>query len=138
MKGRTIAGIALLVSGLGLAACGGTRTIIVPQAATPTVTVTHHAQTPRQTVTVVQPPAAPPATPSAAPPTSYAQDITNAGIVAPVDWINRTGEQLCADWRNGMTTVQTDPILLAGGIHPNHLALFDSITQSDLCPDVSP
>jgi hypothetical protein len=58
--------------------------------------------------------------------------------VAPVWWINRTGAQLCADWQAGMTTAQTDQQLLAGGIHANHLATYDSITNSDVCPSVTP
>ena len=65
----------------------------------------------------------------------YAQDIQNAGIVAPVAWIDKTGQTLCADWAAGDTESWTDQnVLLAGGIHPNHLATYDSITNSDVCP----
>jgi len=70
--------------------------------------------------------------------TSYAQDIINAGINAPVDWIVRTGNQLCTEWRDGTTTSETDQILLSGGVHADHLETFDSITNQDLCPDVTP
>jgi hypothetical protein len=68
---------------------------------------------------------------------SYPQDIANAGIVAPVVWVSNTGVTLCDDWANGETTAQTDPILLAGGILPAHLAIFDGITVEDVCPTVS-
>jgi hypothetical protein len=37
----------------------------------------------------------------------------------------------------GMSTADTDQILLSGGIHTNHLAIFDSITNTDLCPAVT-
>ena len=50
----------------------------------------------------------------------------------------RTGERLCADWRSGESTDATDQILLAGGIHADHLAAFTGITHRDLCPDVTP
>jgi hypothetical protein len=67
-------------------------------------------------------------------PASYAQDITNAGIVAPIGWINKTGVTLCADWASGMSVAQTDSTVLGpGGILPQHFALYDSITQQDLC-----
>jgi Collagen triple helix repeat (20 copies) len=169
MKNKLILGISAIAAGLAISACG-TKTVVVPEAATPTVTVT---------------PGAPAANgangangnngvngnngnngvngdngangtngangndgndgndgnngaPAGTPPSNYAQDIANAGIVAPLWWLNRTGEQLCADWQNGESTAQTDPLLLAGGIHPNHLAVFDSITNSDVCPGASP
>jgi hypothetical protein len=134
-KLRVVIGAAVLVTVLGIAACGG-RTVVVPQAATPTVTVTNHG-TPAPTVTNVQPSSPAPAPPATTPATSYAQDITNAGIVAPVTWIYSTGNQLCADWQSGMSTADTDQILLSGGIHPNHVELFDSITNTDLCPGVT-
>ena len=126
MNSRALAGAAVLAGGIGLAACTST----VTQTPAPTVTVTHPV-TPAPGTTVVQPPAT-------APPSSYAQDITNAGIVAPVAWINSTGERLCADWRSGESTDATDQILLAGGIHADHLAAFTGITHRDLCPDVTP
>ena len=65
---------------------------------------------------------------------SYSQDIAKAGIAAPEPWLDNTGQQLCADWNAGQTTAQTDPILIAGGILPEHLTLFDNITVLDLCP----
>lgn len=70
--------------------------------------------------------------------TTYAQDIINVGINAPVDWIDKTGEQLCAEWRSGTTTSATDQVLLAGGVHADHLEAFNRITNYDLCPDVTP
>jgi hypothetical protein len=63
---------------------------------------------------------------------NYAQDIINAGINAPVDWIVSTGEQPCAKWRSGTTTT-TDQILLAGGVHVDHLDAFNSISNADPC-----
>jgi len=100
------------------------------------VTVTNHA-TPAPTSTNAEPSSPAPAAPATTPATNYAQDITNAGIVAPVDWIDSTGNKLCADWQSGMSTADTDQILLSGGIHTNHLAIFDSITNTDLCPAVT-
>jgi hypothetical protein len=134
-KLRVIMGAAGVAAVLGIAACEG-KTVVVPQAATPTVTVTNHA-TPAPTATNVQPSSPTPAPPATTPATSYAQDITNAGIVAPVAWIDSTGQKLCADWQSGMSTADTDQILLSGGIHPNHVAIFDSITNTDLCPGVT-
>lgn len=125
----TGAGIAALALAGGLTACGGTTVVPVPG---PTIT-----QQPQPTHTKYVPvPAPPPApAPAPAPPTSYAQDITNAGIVAPVAWINSTGATLCADWASGMSWTQTDnAVLVPGGIYPYHLATYDSITASDLCP----
>jgi hypothetical protein len=138
MKNKFILGISAIAAGLAIAACG-TKTVVIPEAATPTVTVTpSSAPAPQATTTVPasQAPAAPGA-PAATPPSNYAQDIANAGIVAPLSWLTSTGERLCADWQNGEFTDQTDQLLLAGGIHPNHLAVFDSITNSDVCPGVS-
>ena len=126
MNSKALAGAAVLAAGIGLAACTST----VTQSPAPTVTVTHPA-TPAPATTVVRPPAT-------TPPASYAQDITNAGIVAPVDWINSMGERLCAAWRSGRTTADTDQILLAGGLHADHLAAFDHITSTDLCPGAIP
>lgn len=125
MKGKMAAGALVLTAGLGFAAAACTT--VTNQPSSPTSTITR----PAPASTNVQPPASTPAA-------SYAQDITNAGIVAPVDWINRMGEQLCADWRNGMTTADTNPVLLAGGLHADHLDAFNRITNTDLCPDVTP
>jgi hypothetical protein len=143
MKNRNkfILGILIIVGGLAIAACG-TRTVVIPSAATPTVTVTPGSTSAPQATTTVpgsQPPAAPPApaAPAGTPASNYAQDIADAGIVAPPGWLASTGARLCADWQNGQSTDQTDQILLAGGIHPNHLAAFDSITNSDVCPGVT-
>jgi hypothetical protein len=139
MKNKFILGICAIAAGLGIAACG-TRTVVIPAGATPTVTVTPSSGPAPQATTTVPGPQAPaaPSVPPAAPPSNYAQDIANAGIVAPLGWLTSTGEQLCADWENGESTAQTDQFLLAGGIHANHLAVFDSITNSDVCPGASP
>jgi len=65
----------------------------------------------------------------------YIADIANAGIVAPASWLEATGPALCSDWANDPNTSDvTDPLVLAGGILPQHLALFDTITNQDLCP----
>jgi hypothetical protein len=69
---------------------------------------------------------------------SYEADIASAGIVAPAGWLDSTGEQLCNDWAAGEGTSQTDQQLLAGGIYQQHLAIFDQITNNDLCPGVTP
>lgn len=70
-----------------------------------------------------------------APPATYAQAILDAGIVAPVGWIDRTGDILCADWARGMTKTQTnDDVLLPGGVHSYHLARYNRITVARLCP----
>jgi hypothetical protein len=136
MKNKFILGMCAIAGGLAIAACG-TRTVVIPEAATPTVTVTpSSAPAPQATTTV--PGAQAPAAPAVTPPSNYAADIANAGIVAPLSWLNSTGERLCADWQNGESTDQTDQLLLAGGIHPSHLAVFDSITNSDVCPGATP
>jgi hypothetical protein len=139
MKNKIILVISVIAAGLAIAACG-TRTVVIPAAATPTVTVTPSSAPapPTQTQTVA--PAAPgaQAPAPAAPPSNYAQDIADAGIVAPAGWLASTGERLCADWQDGESTAQTDQLLLAGGIHASHLGLFDSITNSDVCPGVTP
>jgi len=139
MKNKFILGISAIAAGLAIAACG-TKTVVIPEAATPTVTVTPGSAPAPQATTTVPAPQAPaaPGAPAATPPSNYAQDIANAGIVAPLSWLTSTGERLCADWQNGESTDQTDQLLLAGGIHPNHLAVFDSVTNSDVCPGVSP
>ena len=69
---------------------------------------------------------------------SYEADIASAGIVAPSGWLDSTGEQLCNDWAAGEGTSQTDQQLLAGGIYQQHLAIFDQITNTDLCPALTP
>jgi hypothetical protein len=137
MKNKLILVISVIAAGLAIAACG-TRTVVIPAAATPTVTVTPGSAPapPTQTVAPVAPGAQAPA--PAAPPSNYAQDIADAGIVAPAGWLASTGERLCADWQDGESTAQTDQLLLAGGIHASHLGLFDSITNSDVCPGVTP
>jgi hypothetical protein len=131
--------ICAIAAGLAIAACG-TKTVIVPEAANGTVTVTPSSAPAPQVTTVVPAPQAPaaPVTPAPTPTSDYALDIANAGIVAPLSWLTSTGDQLCADWEDGESTDQTDQLLLDGGIHPNHLAVFDSITNSDVCPGVSP
>jgi hypothetical protein len=144
MKNKFILGIFAVAAGLAIAACG-TKTVVIPEAATPTVTVTPGSAPAPQATTTMPAPEAPapetpaaPGAPAAPPPSDYAQDIANAGIVAPLSWLTSTGERLCADWQNGESTDQTDQLLLAGGIHPNHLAVFDSITNSDVCPGATP
>jgi hypothetical protein len=135
MKNKFILGILIIVGGLVIAACG-TRTVVIPSAATPTVTVTPGSTpAPQATTTVPEPEA--PAGPAGTGSSNYAQDIADAGIVAPLGWLTSTGERLCGDWSDGESTAQTDQLLLAGGIHPNHLAAFDSITNSDVCPGVT-
>jgi hypothetical protein len=133
-KYTTIAAAAALALAGVLAGCG---TTIVKEAA-PAAT-TQPKQTVKPTppkVIIVNPPASP--APTTAPVSSYAQDILNSGIVGPVSWINQTGQTLCSDWASGMTWAQTDSaVLTPGGIYPNHLALYDTITSADLCPAFS-
>jgi hypothetical protein len=138
MKNKLILAILIIAGGLAIAACG-TRTVVIPSAATPTVTVTpSSAPAPHATTTVPEPQAPGGSTGTAGTGASnYAQDIADAGIVAPLGWLTSTGNRLCSDWSDGQTTAQTDQILLDGGIHPNHLATFDSITNSDVCPGVT-
>jgi len=65
-------------------------------------------------------------------PARYATDILQAGITAPVAWINSTGQKIVADWRAGYTAAWTDQnVLLPGGIYQYHLATFDQITARD-------
>jgi hypothetical protein len=136
MKNKLIFVMCAIAAGLGMAACG-TKTVVIPEAAAPTVTVTSgSASAPQATATVTAPQE--PAAPAGNPPSNYARDIADAGIVAPLSWLTSTGERLCADWQNGESANQTDQLLLAGGIHPDHLAAFDSITNSDVCPEASP
>lgn len=81
---------------------------------------------------VVPPPAYP------GPPSSYVSDVLAMGIVGPASWIVSTGETVCADWANGETTAATDPLLQAGGLYVYHDAIFDAITNEDVCPFVNP
>ena len=65
-------------------------------------------------------------------PAGYATDILQAGITAPVAWINSTGQKIVANWRAGYTAAWTDQnVLLPGGIYQYHLATFDQITARD-------
>jgi hypothetical protein len=139
MKNKFVLVISVIVAGLVIAACG-TRTVVIPAAATPTVTVTPSSAPapPTQTQTQTVAPGTQAPAPAAPPPSNYARDIADAGIVAPPGWLTSTGERLCADWQNGESTAQTDQLLLAGGIRADHLGLFDSVTNSDVCPGVSP
>jgi hypothetical protein len=59
----------------------------------------------------------------------YEADIAAAGIVAPAWWLDATAVRVVNDWR--ASDFNTDPILLAGGIYPQHLALFNTITAND-------
>ena len=81
---------------------------------------------------VVVPPPAYPA------PSSYVSDVLAMGIVGPASWIVSTGETVCADWANGETTAAADPLLQAGGLCVYHDAIFDAITNEDVCPFVNP
>jgi hypothetical protein len=112
-----------------------------PGAGAPTAEISSPAAHPAKTIVkhrtkIIVVPQQPASSPSPAYYTpGYAQDISNAGISAPVYWINQTGSTLCADWAAGQTWSQTDSaVLLPGGIYPSHLALYDNITQADLCP----
>ncbi len=121
----------------GAAACG--LTVQKPAANTVTATPkTTPPTTPAPTHTQYVPvpvPQHPLPPPAPAPSTSYAQDVSNAGIVAPVSWIDQTGATLCADWAAGDTESWTDQnVLLPGGIYPEHLSTYDNITNSDVCP----
>jgi hypothetical protein len=133
---------ALLATGsmLLLAACGSQIAALTKPAARTTVTQKVTAP-PTASPSQAAPQPAPtrtrnlPAPVPAPQADTYAQDIWNAGITAPQSWIDSTGQTLCADWNAGDTTAATDPILLAGGIYPEHLAIYDSITAQDICPD---
>ncbi len=105
-----------------------TQKVTASPTASPSQSPAHAAPTHTQYVRV------PVRAPAPAPDT-YAQDIWNTGITAPESWIVSTGQTLCADWNAGETTATTDQVLLAGGIYPEHLAIYDSITAQDLCPD---
>jgi hypothetical protein len=125
---------------------------VAPAANTaPSPTVTRTAAPPQQTVTQQPPSTPPPATVTQAPPRTiaipppsgsgdvgtpdhYVNDIWAAGITAPADWVDSTGQGLCSAWEAGDTTAYTDQQLLAGGIYSSHLGTFDSITANDLCP----
>jgi hypothetical protein len=106
---------------LATAACGGS------------VSISQQSPSPNSTPSATQSPGQNPGTP-----TNYPQDIINAGINAPVDWIVKTGDQRCGEWRSGTTTSVTNQVLLAGGVHADHLEAFNTITNQDLCPDVTP
>jgi hypothetical protein len=70
-------------------------------------------------------------------PARYATDILQAGITAPVAWINSTGQKIVADWKAGYTDAWTDQnVLLPDGVYQYHLAPFDQITARDF--DVTP
>ena len=128
---------------VGLGACG-THTTVIRQAARAVVVVTHTATpapAPATKIIVVQP--AQPAPDVVVPepaypaPSSYVSDVLSTGIVAPASWIVSTGETICNDWANGESTADTDPLLQAGGLYVYHDAIFDAITNEDVCPYVS-
>jgi hypothetical protein len=144
-----VAGSVLVLGTAGAAGAalaeGGQSTVAEP--------VANPANTPKpaptKTKIIIKEPPATQAPPTQAPPASsagrpagagaaYAADIANAGIYAPYGWLLQTGNTLCNDWAAGETTAQTDPILLAGGVHSEHLAVFDQITNQDMCPGVTP
>jgi hypothetical protein len=60
---------------------------------------------------------------------SFEQAVDASGIVAPHWWDDATAVKLIADWQAGYGTSYTDQILLAGGLHPDHLALFDGLVE---------
>jgi hypothetical protein len=162
MRGILIAGIAVAgVVVLGGAAVAGAvvvenhapAPVIIKQAAPATTTpapvktkIKHRTKIvivtpPASSQPAPAPPAAPPQAAWGAPPNpgpAYAADIANAGIAAPYGWLMSTGRTLCADWAAGETTTRTDPILTAGGVRAYHLAIFDAITNSDMCPSLTP
>jgi hypothetical protein len=78
-------------------------------------------------------PPPPPAANGARPaPDKYAQDILNAGITAPVSWIDQTGKTLTADWASGKSVAWTDANVLGpGGVYSYHYGIFDQITEQD-------
>ena len=136
MRRLIVLAVAVFVAGsmLLLTACGSLS--LAKPTATQKVTASP-SQSSTQPATPSQSPTKPPAPVPAqsAPVSSYPQDITDADIVAPVNWINHTGQILCSDWASGMSWAQTDnAVLTPGGIYPNHLALYDEITARDLCP----
>jgi hypothetical protein len=78
----------------------------------------------------ITPPPAP--TANGAVPARYATDILQAGITAPVAWINSTGQKIVADWKAGYTAAWTDAnVLTPDGVYSYHLAPFDQITARD-------
>ena len=80
--------------------------------------------------------ATPSSTPSPTAPSgdaAYVQDIQNAGITASAPWILSAG-QTCADGPLASSSDTDSSVLLPGGILPEHLAAYDTITQNDLCP----
>ena len=141
-----IGAAAAAVLSLSLGACG-THTVVIRQAAQPAVVVTHTAtpapaaSTPTTKIIIVQPaqpaPVAVVPAPAYPAPSSYVSDVLSAGIVAPASWIVSTGETICNDWANGETTTDTAPLLQAGGLYAYHDAIFDAITNQDVCPYVN-
>ena len=128
---------------IGLGACG-THTTVIRQAARAAVVVTHTATpapTPATKIIVVQPAQAAPDVvvpePAYPAPSSYLSYVLSTGIVAPASWIVSTGETICNDWANGESTADTDSLLQAGGLYVYHDAIFDAITNEDVCPYVS-
>ena len=110
------------VIGMIAAAASGSH----PASAAPAPKTTHSAS-----AKPAHHPAASPAAASAVP-AGYATDILNAGIAAPVSWINATGQKIVADWRAGDTAAWTDAnVLTPGGVYAYHLATFDQITARD-------
>jgi hypothetical protein len=146
-----VAASAVACSGLGLAvsqavsspapqAAPAAKAVTSPTTANPTPT----APAPQNKIIINNNPVSPnvgvPANPNygAGQFPTYEADIANAGIAAPAGWLDTTGEQLCTDWAAGEGTSQTDPQLLAGGIYQQHLAIFDELTNNDLCPGLTP
>jgi hypothetical protein len=105
-----------------MAATGGSH----PASAAPAPKATHSAPAKPAHHSAASPAAA------SAVPAGYATDILNAGITAPVSWINATGQKVVADWRAGDTAAWTDAnVLTPGGVYPYHLSTFDQITARD-------
>jgi hypothetical protein len=77
-----------------------------------------------------------PLLPTRPPPATYQMSWPWASW-GPASWIVSTGEAVCADWANGETTAATDPLLQAGGLYVYHDAIFDAITNEDVCPFVN-
>jgi hypothetical protein len=134
-------GAVLALALIGGAAAGGATlagshaTVIRPAANTAPATPKAPKATPKPGKATPPAPAASsarPVTPAPAGPDTYAQDILNAGITAPVSWIDSTGQKITADWRAGYTAAWTDAnVLTPGGVYSYHLATFDQITARD-------
>jgi len=58
---------------------------------------------------------------------SFEQAVDASGIVAPHWWADATAVKLIGDWQAGYGTSYTDQILLAGGLYPQHLSVFNSL-----------